>query len=338
MKPLSNSKVQNATQLLIQGKSCCQVSNTLKISVSSAWRIRKRVKEYIPPPKIGHKSKISKRLKRVLAQKYSTGKLETLKDGQQYTQSIEGIHVVKQSILNYLESENMKAFIKQKRPYLLDNHKKERYQFAKEHLNWTLEGWKNVMFSYETLISRIGSYGRKYYFKKRGDTSIRPHHFKKTKQGGGGKMMIWGCITYFGVGDACWIPDKMNSVFYVEVLKDYVFASRDWYSMNKSKFLFQQDNAKIHTASFTLNFIKRSKIPITERPANSPDLNLIETIWSYLKMKLDRYPTAPKNLDDLWERVQDVWTSIPIEFIQGLYSSMPERMRKLYKCKGDNIK
>lgn len=337
MKQLSSSKVQDATSQLRQGKSCRKVSQSLKISLSSVERIRNKDKGNIPTLKPGRSSKVSKRTRRYLAREFSKGELERLKDGQRLVQSVGGVHVWKQSILNYLRSEDMGTFIKQRKPYLTEDHKKARYQFAKDHLKWTLEDWKNVMFSDETIISRIGSYGRKYYFKKKGDTSVRPHHIKKTKQGGGGKMMVWGCITYFGRGDACWIPGKMNSVSYVEVLKDYVFASCDYYGIDRAKFIFQQDNAKIHTSKLTFDYIKKSNIPVMVWPPNSPDLNPMETVWSYLKLKLDRYSTEPRNIDDLWDRVQDVWNDIPIEFIQRLYDTMPERVKELYACKGNAI-
>jgi len=155
------------------------------------------------------------------------------------------------------------------------------------------------MFSDETTISRVGSYGRKYYYKRPQDKVIRPHHIKPTKQGGGGKMMIWGCITYNGLGDLSWLPKKYDSGIYITVLRDYVFNSRDYYKIYPAKFIFQQDNAKIHTSKSTKDYIKRSKIPIMEWLANSPDLNPIESIWGYLKKKLDENPEKPKNLKDL---------------------------------------
>ena len=73
-------------------------------------------------------------------------------------------------------------------------------------------------------------------------------------------------------------------------------------------------------------------------PANSPDLNPIETVWAYIKRELDRYPNDPKDFDDLWERFQDIWVNIPFEFLHNLYSSMPERRRQLYKAKGGHIR
>ena len=151
-------------------------------------------------------------------------------------------------------------------------------------------------------------------------------------------MITWSCIIYYGPGDACRLPDKISAVTYFEVLRGYVFASRDHNFMNPAKFKFQQDNAGIHTAKITRDFIKKSKIPVIEWPANSPDLNPIETVWAHLKKQLDRYLNAPRNMDELWERVQDIWTEITPEYLRKLYESMPRRMKELYHAKGDHIK
>lgn len=337
MRPLPISIVQNAITLLHQGKSCWEVSKALHISVTTAQKIRKRLKDNIPAPRRGRPFKVPRRTRRVLARKIYTGDIETLPKGQKYVRSVEGVQVNTRSIRNYLKMEGLKTYLKPKKPGLTDAQKKLRYQFAKKHLHWTVDDWKNVMFSDETIIRRVDDKGRRYYYKRPGEKFLRPHQIKKAIQGGGGRMMIWGCITYYGVGDASWIPDNMNADSYISVLKDYVFASRDWNDMDPEKFIFQQDNASVHTAKSTMSYIKKSNIPLMEWPPNSPDINIIETVWSYLKDQLNKYTEDVKTLKELWERVQDIWDNIPIDFIQELYESMPKRMRDIIKAKGGAI-
>jgi hypothetical protein len=267
-----------------------------------------------------------------------SGKLLTLKDGQRLVLSTQGVQVHVQSILNYLKQESVKAYVQPKKPDLTKDQVAARYQFAKDHLAWTIEDWKNVMFSDETVISRIGSFGRKFYYKKQRNKRILPHHVKKTKQGGGGKIMMWGCITYFGVGDACWLQGGVDAGAYVNVLQDYVPSSRDWYEMDPDKFIFQQDNARVHTAIVVQNYLKRSNIKLMTWPANSPDLNPIEHVWAFMKRKLDQYLEPAKSLEELWDRIQDVWTTLDDQFLHELYESMPRRMNMLYRNKGGHIK
>ncbi|KAF9106236.1 Galactose-3-O-sulfotransferase 3 [Mortierella sp. AM989] len=62
-----------------------------------------------------------------------------------------------------------------------------------------------------------------------------------------------------------------------------VMRSRDWYGMNRVRFIFQQDNAKVHIATLAMQYLLESKIRILEWPANFHDLNPIENLWAYLK-------------------------------------------------------
>ena len=42
-------------------------------------------------------------------------------------------------------------------------------------------------------------------------------------------------------------------------------------------------------------------------PAQSPDLNPIENMWRLLKIRLNEYDTAPKGMNDIWDRTQEIW-------------------------------
>src|SRR5690554_3015679 len=130
-----------------------------------------------------------------------------------------------------------------KKPILRANHKDERYRFTKGHIRWTVDDWKRVMLSDETVISRTGSFGRKYYYSRPKHKCFQPLQVPGVQQGGGGKMLLWGCVTYNGVGDLEWIKGKMDTAFCVHVLCKDVFASREYYHMDPATSIFQQDNA-----------------------------------------------------------------------------------------------
>ena len=73
-------------------------------------------------------------------------------------------------------------------------------------------------------------------------------------------------------------------------------------------------------------------------PVQSPDLNLIEHLWEYLKRQLNRHPDSPLGVWELWERVEAEWCEIKVEACQKLIESMPGMIEGVIKAKGGNTK
>ena len=94
----------------------------------------------------------------------------------------------------------------------------------------------------------------------------------------------------------------------------------------------------MHTAGKVMEFFEQENITVLPWPVNSPDLNLIEHVWAYMKRRLDRHTEPPEKLIDLWERVQEIWTDLPNGFLQKLYESMPKRLEEVIKNKEGNTK
>jgi hypothetical protein len=109
--------------------------------------------------------------------------------------------------------------------------------------------------------------------------------------------------------------------------------------------VFQQDNAKIHTAADTSVWFEEHNIQVMERPPNSPDLNPIEHCWKRLKEKMhQRYPDihmtplagAPDTVRRRFaEALNEVWTKdIEGDFLEALWESMPRRVAAMLAAKG----
>ena len=84
--------------------------------------------------------------------------------------------------------------------------------------------------------------------------------------------------------------------------------------------IFQQDGAPPHRSKLAKQWLANQKFKILEEwPANSPDLNVIENCWIYLKKKVAEH--RPGNLIDLNERIMQVWDSeISKEFCRTLWT------------------
>ena len=269
---------------------------------------------------------------------FNVGDLKTYKDGQRFIQSTEGKLIHLTTVRRNLIQEGVRTYSQPNKPKLTRDQMAKRLQFAKEHIHWTVDDWKKVMFSDETMISRVGSFGKSYYHCKPEHRAFHHHQIKPTLQGGGGKMMLWGCITFFGVGDAGWLHERITADVYLDAVRDYIRKSRDYWRMDPKTFIFQQDNARVHTAHTVMEFFKKNNITVLPWPANSPDLNPIEYVWAFMKQRLDHHPKELNDLNELWEHVQDIWTHIPDDFLHKLYESMPKRLEEVIKNKGRNTK
>ena len=106
---------------------------------------------------------------------------------------------------------------------------------------------------------------------------------------------------------------------------------------NAEPFQFQDDNASCHRAKKVKDWKEEKGIISFKWPSSSPDLSIIENIWAYVEDRLYERKETLKNAEDAWERTQEIWRSIEIDFIRNLYKSLPDRMIKLKNQKGGPI-
>jgi len=103
-----------------------------------------------------------------------------------------------------------------------------------------------------------------------------------------------------------------------------------------------QDNAKIHTAKKTMNWLKDMGIDLIEWPPYSPDLNPIEQLWFELKNRvnaidpglLETTAQDEATMDRFASAIKRAWASIPAARIEGLVRSMDERINAVIAAEG----
>ena len=57
--------------------------------------------------------------------------------------------------------------------------------------------------------------------------------------------------------------------------------------------IFQQDNAPVHTARVCRDFLRKNSVDVMPWPNRSPDLNIIENVWSYIGARVNEMDVAP---------------------------------------------
>jgi hypothetical protein len=111
-----------------------------------------------------------------------------------------------------------------------------------------VEDWKRVLWTDETKINRIGSDGKVYTWKERGEPLSDRTTIPTVKYGGGGNIMVWGYMGWNGVGKLVEVVGKMNADQYCEILDEGVMESFEKLEIKEGKRIFQQNNDPKHTS------------------------------------------------------------------------------------------
>jgi hypothetical protein len=89
--------------------------------------------------------------------------------------------------------------------------------------------------------------------------------------------------------------------------------------------VFEDDCALIHTVGTVQSWFEEQdgELQHLPWPAQSPDLNITEPLWSVLETRVkNRFlpPTSLKQLDDV---LQEEWHKISLQTVQNLYETIP---------------
>ena len=155
-------------------------------------------------------------------------------------------------------------------------------------------------------------------------------------------LMVWGAISYFGrtriiVYDA---GEKVNADVYTKsVLHSFTHAREHLFpqlvvnprSIEHIRLL--HDNAPAHKAKHTRHAFRRSRIHTVENyPPSSPDLNLIEHIFGWMKRRVRA--DAPRDKRELALSVARAWAAYAQHSIQKMILRYRLRLRQVIRKHG----
>jgi len=214
------------------------------------------------------------------------------------------------------------------KPFISKNNEQLRIQWCKEHLHWTKADWDKVIWSDESPFT-LRFNGRRRVLRRHNER----YHVKALK----GtfkhdlKINVWGCFSAHGVGKISLIEGIMDTKVYTLILDNELRDSVKTL-FKKKQYIFQQDNDPKHKAKKTLEYFSDNGIRVLPWPAQSPDLNPIENLWSILNNKCKNRQTT--NAKGLFEDLERAWNELGVDLLHKLVDSMPKRLEAVIAAKG----
>lgn len=259
------------------------------------------------------------------------------------------VSISRNTINRRLHEGLLEARKKRSKPLLTKKHKQARLEWANAHEDWTVEQWRHVIWSDESLFHVFPPKGNTYAWVPKGETkkrkrkAIDPRQVVPKVKGGGTKVMVWGCFYAGGVGQFHKVDGIMTADSYKQILIHHLIPMIKAKTQGETEpigWAFQQDNARVHTAERvecylnTKQFEMKDSWKVLPWPAQSPDLNPIENLWAYLKCQQRLWYGKPRTEDELFDRLRNEWNRLEPDFLQKFVDTMPERIAAVIDSKG----
>ncbi|UYV61919.1 hypothetical protein LAZ67_1007069, partial [Cordylochernes scorpioides] len=197
-------------------------------------------------------------------------------------------------------------------------NRRQRLEWCRARSTWMTE-WHRVVFSDESRFCLSSDSRRVRVWRRRGERSNPAAIVERptVRQRG---ILVWGAIAYDSRSPLLRIQGTMTAQRYVDDVLPPVTLP---YLQGVSNALYQQDNARPHTARISQQALQ--DVQMLPWPPYSPDLSPIEHVWDIIGRRLHAL-SQPRSEDELWQMVEREWRAIPQDAIRTLIDSLPRRV------------
>ena len=344
MPRLSRHDRYRAIGQLEAGVSTREVANTFGVHISTIYRLSNRFQARNTTddlPRTGRRRVTTAAQDRQIARHHLRDPYQSAADTARNTVGNHGRQISSRTVRRRLMTVGLHCRRPAQRPTLAVHHRQNRLQWAQNHVNWRNREWRRVLFSDESRFCVDPGDGRIRIWRRSGERFTQANITERDSWGGE-SIMIWGAIglnqrvgpvIFQNVGQGR--GNGVNAARYInQVLRPHVLP----FFQRHPQHLFQQDNARPHTARATQTFLRQNNINLLPHPARSPDLNPIEHFWDALQRRLNQLNPRPQTAAQLGVAVAQVWWHVPQGQTNTLVRSMYRRCRAVINAQGGHTR
>jgi hypothetical protein len=220
----------------------------------------------------------------------------------------------------------------------------QRLAFAEEGITWDRDRVQRQMFSDE--VWAMGGAHTESWVTVKEDGSDRywpenlQHKYSKAPA-----WMFHGTIINGKKGPAVFWEKEWGSVN-SERYDEYILSNIQAFLADHplEGYLWMHDGAGPHRSLETKFNLFRRRIPNIRFPPYSPDLNLIEHVWNWMKNWIQehywkaRYRPDRISFEELRTIIWEAWNAVPDDYIQSLYNSWWKRCQAIIDANGGPTK
>lgn len=206
-------------------------------------------------------------------------------------------------------------------PDLSDEERRQRLDFARAVGHWTVEQWREVIFTDEATFCTgpLVSYTR-------GLASI-----------GQGTISVWGAISKDGLGPLVRIEGSLTTSKYCDIIEHNLLPYVLDGPFPDGCYLLQHNRGFVHTSLTVRALLEDRVVPELEWLSSDSDLNPVGNMWAFLKVRLAERDLSNATPDSLWAAISSQWEVLRTrpETISSLYYSMPRRVAQVIDTGGN---
>ncbi|KAG1450092.1 hypothetical protein G6F46_010624 [Rhizopus delemar] len=173
-----------------------EIADLVGLNKSTVQDIKTKIDDYgspLPHKQTGRPSKINERTERHLNRIFREDPFASYKEINVELAKLDVFANI-ETLQSYVDRLDFKSYRVAHKPRLAARHCKSRLRWAKEHLNWTEDQWRSVVWSDESRFCVEGSKLRKRVLRKEGERYDERNIIPTVKWGGGAMVLrcFWG--------------------------------------------------------------------------------------------------------------------------------------------------